>query len=235
MMPAAIGLALFLISISAANAALIGVLPATPNGTDYQAYYDDILDVSWLADANAAGGPMNWSAANSWAANLNVSGVTGWRLPDTNPINGIGFDITATQDGSTDLGHNISAPGTVFAGSTASDLAFLFYNTLGNISDYNADGTWAGGVCGSSCLSDTGPFSNVQAVGYWSAIEFDSSDAWYFHFNVGLQRGFEKTRDDLFYAWAVHDGNISAVPVPAAVWLFGSALGLLGWMRRKAV
>jgi hypothetical protein len=26
--------------------------------------------------------------------------------------------------------------------------------------------------------------------------------------------------------------TVSAVPVPAAVWLFGSALGLLGWMRR---
>jgi len=26
----------------------------------------------------------------------------------------------------------------------------------------------------------------------------------------------------------------TAIPVPAAVWLFGSALGLLGWMRRKA-
>jgi len=29
-------------------------------------------------------------------------------------------------------------------------------------------------------------------------------------------------------------GSISIVPVPAAVWLFGSALGLLGWVRRRA-
>jgi hypothetical protein len=27
--------------------------------------------------------------------------------------------------------------------------------------------------------------------------------------------------------------RLEAVPVPAAVWLFGSALGLLGWMRRR--
>ena len=27
----------------------------------------------------------------------------------------------------------------------------------------------------------------------------------------------------------------SVVPIPAAVWLFGSGLGLLGWMRRRAV
>ncbi|MGI9292093.1 MAG: VPLPA-CTERM sorting domain-containing protein [Gammaproteobacteria bacterium] len=27
--------------------------------------------------------------------------------------------------------------------------------------------------------------------------------------------------------------NVSAIPVPAAVWLFGSALGALGWMRRR--
>jgi len=29
--------------------------------------------------------------------------------------------------------------------------------------------------------------------------------------------------------------EVSVVPVPAAVWLFGSALGMLGWMRRRSV
>lgn len=29
------------------------------------------------------------------------------------------------------------------------------------------------------------------------------------------------------------DITFTAVPIPATVWLFGSALGLLGWMRRK--
>jgi hypothetical protein len=28
--------------------------------------------------------------------------------------------------------------------------------------------------------------------------------------------------------------NLNVVPVPAAVWLFGSALGLMGWVRRRA-
>lgn len=35
---------------------------------------------------------------------------------------------------------------------------------------------------------------------------------------------------DIFF----DNASMSVVPVPAAVWLFGSALGLLGWMRRKA-
>jgi hypothetical protein len=41
-----------------------------------------------------------------------------------------------------------------------------------------------------------------------------------------------------FSQWTPHDMDqirilTAVVPVPAAVWLFGSALGLLGWVRRK--
>ncbi|HHJ36602.1 MAG TPA: VPLPA-CTERM sorting domain-containing protein [Gammaproteobacteria bacterium] len=38
------------------------------------------------------------------------------------------------------------------------------------------------------------------------------------------------------YAWAVQSGNVgtAVVPIPAAVWLFGSGLiGLIGLTRRK--
>ena len=31
---------------------------------------------------------------------------------------------------------------------------------------------------------------------------------------------------------AITASDVSAVPIPPAVWLFGSALGLLGWMKR---
>ena len=37
------------------------------------------------------------------------------------------------------------------------------------------------------------------------------------------------------FTWAVHDGNVGAVPIPPSVWLFGSGLiGLVGIARRKA-
>jgi hypothetical protein len=49
--------------------------------------YDDVMDITWLQDANYAqtsgydgDGAMNWANANTWAAGLSYGGYDDWRL-----------------------------------------------------------------------------------------------------------------------------------------------------------
>ena len=39
----------------------------------------------------------------------------------------------------------------------------------------------------------------------------------------------------LDFSQLTYSAVVPAMPVPPAVWLLGSALGLLGWMKRKTV
>jgi len=43
------------------------------------------------------------------------------------------------------------------------------------------------------------------------------------------------TVDGLGLAPGIDNVQLNAVPIPAAVWLFGSGLGLLGWFRRRQI
>jgi hypothetical protein len=212
-----------------------------------EAWYDTDLNITWLADANYAGNSMHISTANAWAASLNPygSGITGWRLPITNPIDGTtADDSNVSYIGTEDRGYNVSAPGTLYAGSTASELAHLFYGTLGNKS-YCDPATSTVSSCSSPQagwgLSNTGPFSNVEPTIYLSGTKYapNPSDAWFFNFNTGLQ--LNGSESGWFDAWAVHSGDVGTAvavvvpaPVPAAAWLFASGLaGLIGLARRK--
>ncbi len=205
-----------LVLSTSANAALIERLGGL-------AYYDTDADLTWLADANMAGG-MKWSAAMDWAANLDVDGVTGWRLPDT--VDSDGFPTTGV-----DFGYNIT---------DHSEMSNLFYNVLGNTARYDIDGVPTS-CYPNSCLVNTGPFSNMQSNGYWSATKvlYQPGNAFYFMMNSGEQGRGSATGTGLspalnLFAMAVQSGDVSAVPVPAAVWLFGSGLiGLIGLARRK--
>lgn len=222
-----------------ANSALIGRLAATPGGTDYQAYYDDVTDLTWLQDANYAqtsgytgtgvlfSGQMTWQAANDWAAQLTVGGVNGWRLPDTIDVGNNGPTYTSLYQG-VDYGYNIT---------TQSELSNMFYNVLSNTAAFDTSGNITS--CYFSCLTNTGPFSNLKSGIYWSATEsgLNATDAWYFYMALGEQNITSKATTS--YIWAVQSGDVglatSAVPVPAAVWLFGSGLlGLVGVTRRKS-
>jgi hypothetical protein len=234
---------------SAASISGQGTWETTLHGRDlngdgiFDAYYDTLLGITWLANANQAGTTMTWATANAWVAGLDIHGITGWRLPDTNPVNGSMFNENFAYDGSTDYGNNVSAPGTVYAGSSASEMAHMFYNTLGNHNRCSPSTSTA-----SSCadpqpapfLSNTGPF-NLQNGAYWSGTSIDPvrytlpDYAWYFNFDNG-QQGYTYQYNNYYRAWAVHDGDVgvSIVPVPAAVWLFGSGLlGLLALARKR--
>jgi len=172
--------ALFVAALGAsagANAALVSRLGGL-------AYYDTNLGITWLANANAAvgsaydtfrpgSGLMNWASANAWLASLTVDGVSGWQLPTTGPVNGSSFDyFNFSYNGSTDTGFNISAPGSVYPGSTSSEMANLFYNTLGNKA--YCDTTASCPQLGWG-LTNTGPFSNVQDGRIWSACGSSNS------------------------------------------------------------
>lgn len=196
--------------------------------TTVEAYYDTVLGITWLANANANGN-MNWAAANNWATGLNFNGVTGWRLPTTVDVGNDGATYTNIHQG-VDYGYNIT---------THSEMSHMYYVTLGNTAWYDTSGNATGCIAPDYCLSNTGPFTNLLPHYYWSSTEYalTTNTSWLFMFNSGWQKDIPKVSS--YYAWAVHNGDVgtgtAVVPVPAAAWLFGSGLlCLVGVARKKA-
>ena len=242
---AALGISLF--SATSAYAALLSRL----NG---QAVYDSDLNVTWLTNANLAAtntfgvsginldGSMTWNTAQTWIAAMNATSYLGfndWRLPVTGPVNGAFFNYSPSFIGSTDDGFNISAPGTVYAGSKASEMAYLFYNELGNKNYCDPTASTATTCVGPQAgwgLNNTGPFTNFQSTLYWSNTDYmgpNSSYAWTLLFTGygGIQG--DAPKDGNYDALVVRVGDVSAVPEPAAAWLLSSGLICLAGLVRK--
>lgn len=212
--------------------------------------YDDALNVTWLQDANYAktsgydaDGGMSWGSAVTWAANLsfydsvrNVT-YTDWRLPTLKPVDGITWNINVSFNGTTDGGFNESAPGTPYAGSTASELAYMFYQNLGNPSIYLPSLPVTESSCaGGSCLQNTGPFVNLTPIAYWTGIEsgYDTSQAWTFRMDSGMQgTGYKDHPNNTFYAWAVRDGDVAVVPEADTWVMLLAGLGIVGVAARR--
>jgi hypothetical protein len=156
----------------------------------------------------------------TWTANANINGLMTW-------TQAVSWADNLVLGGYSDWRLPTTIPATYGYNQTGSELGELFYNELG-------------GVAGSSITithnANYNLFTNVQSYAYWSGAEYSpgSGNAWLFVTLNGYQS--PSTKDYQYYAWAVRPGDVSAVPVPAAFWLFGSGLmGLLGFKRRSSI
>ena len=207
--------------------------------------YDTGLNVTWLQNANlaaynhfsvsgiAANGTMNWNTANQWIGAMNTAdylGYSDWRLPTTAPINGSAFNNSYGYNGTTDFSYNISAPGTAHAGSTASEMAYLFYNDLGNKAYYDTSGNLQAGYG----VTHVGPFQNLQSHPYWSGTEYAPGSNYAWHFGTGSGMQGAVTENIHYYAWAVRPGDVVAAVPEADTWVMLLAgLGLMGVVARR--
>jgi hypothetical protein len=223
---------------SSAHAALQG---RDLNGSagSFEAYYDTELDITWLADANYAktsgydaDGLMTWAAANTWAAQLSFTNpltsetLDDWRLPTTTDTGAAGCNFA---NSGTDCGYNVDP--------ASSEMAHLYFVTLGNQSYRTTtgavSGAYAGGANPNSTLDNVGPFTNFQSNYYWSGTEYapNPSYAWVFYTDFGSQSINGKSNS--FYALAVSPGDVAAVPEAETYALMLAGLGLIGWRARR--
>lgn len=192
-----------------------------------EAYYDTVKDITWLADTiygnHGSGGYLSGNAALAWAAGLDPygSGIAGWRLPTTVPV-----------DCGPDPYYNCAKT------DLNGEMASMFFTTLGNISKFDP-ATGANISPPGWGLSNTGPFVNLVQNNWWSSTldtDFAANVLWAFDFYRGQQ--YSAAVSYLAYAWAVHDGDVGVplAPVPEpGTWALWSA-GLLAVLtvRRRA-
>jgi hypothetical protein len=225
-----------------------------PAAAGIEAWYDDVLGVTWLANANLsqtehfgvlgidALGGMDATTAQLWIFEMNAAtylGHSDWRLPLTRPLDGVAFDYTTSGAGDTDRGFGVSAAGTLHAGSTASEMAHLYYNTLGNPA--GADAAFNPAPCTAlpvtTCLLNPGPFTfgPMEPINgaFWSDTKADGDpnfprSVFFFNMALGLQ-GTAPIDASGAHPWAVRDGDVAAVPEPSS-WALMLA-GLLGGAR----
>ncbi len=155
----------------------------------------------------------------TWTVNANINGLMTWDQA-------VAWADNLVLDDYSDWRLPTIIPSTTRYNHAESEMDELFYSELGGTAGVSI-------VTTHSNNAYYNLFTNIQSHNYWSGTEYapPSSAAWSFATNDGGQgSGFKNT---LNYAWAVRAGDVSSVPVPGAIWMFGSGLiGLTGLTRK---
>ncbi len=232
------------VSLALATAGLLasGVAQAALHDRGGGLIYDDVLNITWLQDANYAktsgydaDGRIKWIDAMNWVSALSYGGYDDWRLP---MIRDTGSPGCNPGFSGTDCGWNVQTRDAI-TGRVYSELAYMFYVNLGNKGPYDAAGNGQGGygiVDDPLNPNDESLFSDLRRGVYWSgqAVQPFSVSAWSFNMLDGYQSAYEEIfiRDN--YAWPVRTGDVAApIPEPETYAMMLAGLGLLGVMTRR--
>lgn len=209
--------------------------------------YDDVLNITWLQDANYAktsgydaDGEMAWANARTWASSLvyydSVRNVNydDWRLA-RNSSYGHPFHYGWWTSGEENP-----------EGGPHSELSYMYYVNLGLSGYHNNYGSWKSnfGIFGNGTFvgqNDVGLVVNLQAGEYLSDAEdepYPYNRPWTFNTNSGNH--YLRLQYETYFAWAVRDGDVAYVPPPAAAVpepetyaMLLAGLGLLGFTARR--
>ena len=189
-----LGLVVGLVFTVSARAELLGRLPATPGGTDYQAAYDDVLDITWVTDAGLSG-PGTWDEQVAWAEGLELLGANDWRLASISVSAGV-----PTGDAPADGPVGCSSTGE--QDCRDNELGYMYYQNLG--------GSFPNDLTGNQTV-DGVTLTDIQSQ-YWSGTQNGPDAAFNLFFENGDQGIGLKSFS--FNGWAVRDGDIGLLSGP---------------------
>lgn len=111
--------------------------------------YDNVLNITWLQNANLANQTFAWPDAVNWADNLIYGGYSDWRLAsmDVNGNSTVVNCASATEVACRD-----------------NELGYMFYHNLNGTSGQNLMGNQTVG---------TVTLNNISGI-YWSGTEYNS-------------------------------------------------------------